>query len=301
MGWMEMVFRLNVVVTSLCIVIGLSASVTNASGDKSRSLNLIPLRSLDVMSTGSIAILPADNTYIHPGETTSCTVNKSAEHHLVHCRGKKQGTQITLTESADATTWIRTPSTICCISSDNEAPDILCTPPSSPSFLDALFPELSGLEQDAPLLSELSDLLQDDVFQSAPCASAEGCAFDTPSESDQRLTNISGMNMLKVHTEDKLFVCDQDGCNKSFTSSSNFARHKRTHTGNRPYVCNQSGCNRSFTQPAHLTAHKRIHTGITAHKRSHTGEGPLSVIRTGATSRSLRPFVCDQDGCGPCL
>ncbi|WP_230459944.1 hypothetical protein, partial [Sansalvadorimonas verongulae] len=91
-----MAFRLNMVVTSLCIVFGLSALAIYASGDKNRPLYLAPLRTLDVASTGSIAIHPADSTHIHPGETTSCTVNRSAGHHFVHCRGKKQNTQLTL-------------------------------------------------------------------------------------------------------------------------------------------------------------------------------------------------------------
>ncbi|WP_230459819.1 hypothetical protein, partial [Sansalvadorimonas verongulae] len=98
---------------------------------------------------------------------------RSAEHHFVHCRGKKR-TQLTLTKSTtvqqlavetDATTWVRNPSTICRIASNNEASDILSISPSSPPLLSTLFPELSNLEQDDVLLSELSDLLQDDVFQ----------------------------------------------------------------------------------------------------------------------------------------
>ncbi|WP_230460065.1 hypothetical protein, partial [Sansalvadorimonas verongulae] len=94
-----MIFRLSFVVTSICIMIGLSASATYASEEKNRPIDLAPLRSLDVISTGSIAIHPADNTCIHPGETTSCSVNRFAEFNLVHCRGKQQRTQLTLTES----------------------------------------------------------------------------------------------------------------------------------------------------------------------------------------------------------
>ncbi|WP_230459836.1 hypothetical protein, partial [Sansalvadorimonas verongulae] len=66
-----MIFRLNVVATSLCIVIGLSAVATYAAEDKNRFRHLTPLWPLDEISTGSIAIHPADNTHIHPGETTS--------------------------------------------------------------------------------------------------------------------------------------------------------------------------------------------------------------------------------------
>ncbi|MTI11633.1 C2H2-type zinc finger protein, partial [Sansalvadorimonas verongulae] len=133
------------------------------------------------------------------------------------------------------------------------------------------------MKQDDALLSELSDLLQDDVFQSALCASAGKCAFDTGStltevsqsqpDSDQRPMIISGMH---TPTRDRPYICDQDGCNKSFTRSSHLTRHKRTHTKKRPFACDQ--CNKSFSQSGVLTAHKRIHTGE-------------------------KPFVCDQGGC----
>ncbi|WP_230459872.1 hypothetical protein, partial [Sansalvadorimonas verongulae] len=66
-----MAFRLNFVVTTLCIVIGLSSSATYASAGKSRSLNIIRLQPLDVISTGSIAIYPAETIHIHPHKTTS--------------------------------------------------------------------------------------------------------------------------------------------------------------------------------------------------------------------------------------
>ncbi|WP_230460013.1 hypothetical protein, partial [Sansalvadorimonas verongulae] len=170
-----MVSRLNFVVISLCIVVGLSASATYTSEDKSKPLHPIPLPPLDVISTGNIAI--------HPDETTSFTVNGSARQCTVHCRGNQQKTQLTLTGSTaeqqlavetDATTWVRNPSTLCRISSNNEAPDILCT--SSSSLLDTLFPELSGLKQNDTLLSEFSYLLQDGVFQSVICTSAGECA-----------------------------------------------------------------------------------------------------------------------------
>ncbi|WP_230459779.1 hypothetical protein, partial [Sansalvadorimonas verongulae] len=74
----------------------------------------------------------------------------------------------------DATTWVKTPSNLCRISSNSEAPDILYAPPSPPP-LDSLFPELAGLVQD---------------------------------DSDQLPTNISGMRTLRARTGGRPFVCD---------------------------------------------------------------------------------------------
>ncbi|MTI11775.1 C2H2-type zinc finger protein, partial [Sansalvadorimonas verongulae] len=319
MGRVGMGFRLKFVVTSLCIVIGLSASAIYASGGKSKPLHLAPLRPLDVLSTGSIAIHPAGSTHIYPGATTSCTVNRSAGHHLVHCRGKKQNTQVTLTGSTDVqhlavetgtTTWVRTSTTICRISNNKAAPGILCTP-SSLSSLDTLFPELSGLKQNDTLLSELSGLLQDDVFQSVLCASTGECAFDTDGtlsevsptqpDSDQRPTDISGGHMVRSGVKKyPVGVCEKSGGNQSFSQPSRLTACKRTHTGEKPFICSQDGCHKAFTRSSDLTRHKRIHTGdrphvcdqchkafttscnLTDHKRIHTG---------------VRPFVCDWDGC----
>ncbi|WP_230459790.1 hypothetical protein, partial [Sansalvadorimonas verongulae] len=61
------------------------------------------------------------------------------------------------------------------------------------------------MKYDDVLLSELSDFLQDDVFQSALCASAQECALadgtlteESQPDSDQRPKNISGMHTLRA-------------------------------------------------------------------------------------------------------
>ncbi|WP_230459937.1 hypothetical protein, partial [Sansalvadorimonas verongulae] len=98
-------FRLNFIVTSLCIVISLSSSDTFAVKVKSKPIRSIQLRPLDVISTGDIAIQNADSTHIHPHKTTSCAIDRTTEHHLVLCRGKKQKNGLTLTTPTPANIW----------------------------------------------------------------------------------------------------------------------------------------------------------------------------------------------------
>ncbi|WP_230460195.1 C2H2-type zinc finger protein, partial [Sansalvadorimonas verongulae] len=117
---------------------------------------------------------------------------------------------------------------------------------------------MSNLEQDETLLSELSDLLQDDAFQSVLCDSAGEFTPDTDStlnevsqiqpDNDQLPRNISGM------------ACDQDRGHETFTTSGHMTRHKRTHTRDRLFVCDFDGCNKAYIASGELTKHKRTHT-----------------------------------------
>ncbi|WP_230459830.1 hypothetical protein, partial [Sansalvadorimonas verongulae] len=102
-----------------------------------------PIRSiqsqpLDVISTGKIAIQTKDSTHVHPHTTASCVIERTTEHYLVHCRGGKQKTGLTLTAAipvqylaveTGATTWIRDKASMCHVSSAEEtSPHIHCSP-----------------------------------------------------------------------------------------------------------------------------------------------------------------------------
>ncbi|WP_230459770.1 hypothetical protein, partial [Sansalvadorimonas verongulae] len=67
-----MVFRLNLVVTSLFIAIGLSSYGAFAVKVKSQPIRSIQSQPLDVISTGDITLQTTDSTDIHPHKTTSC-------------------------------------------------------------------------------------------------------------------------------------------------------------------------------------------------------------------------------------
>ncbi|KAH3676254.1 hypothetical protein WICMUC_002131 [Wickerhamomyces mucosus] len=71
-----------------------------------------------------------------------------------------------------------------------------------------------------------------------------------PGEIDQYVTGP---------TEDKLFICNYDGCGKTFTRRYNVRSHVQTHLSDRPFVCDHEDCNKAFVRQHDLTRHKKIH------------------------------------------
>lgn len=107
---------------------------------------------------------------------------------------------------------------------------------------------------------------------------------------------------IQNRTKERLFHCEHQSCEKSFTTKSHLTQHTRIHTGERPYLCEFPGCTKRFNQPGNLMKHTRSHSGdkpfqcfhegcgkrfnqksnLSSHKRLHTGE---------------TPYVCNQAGC----
>lgn len=56
---------------------------------------------------------------------------------------------------------------------------------------------------------------------------------------------------------EKPFVCDWQGCNRSFARSDERSRHHRTHTGEKRFECGI--CLRKFMRSDHLAKHLRRH------------------------------------------
>ncbi|OLN84906.1 Asparagine-rich zinc finger protein AZF1 [Colletotrichum chlorophyti] len=98
----------------------------------------------------------------------------------------------------------------------------------------------------------------------------------------------------------KRYICDVDGCGKSFYQSTHLDTHKRAHTGEKPYVCNWPRCDRTFSQPGNLKTHMRRHTGEKPFRCEQCSKvfaqrGNLQTHM--ATHTNAKPFVCKLDDC----
>ena len=79
----------------------------------------------------------------------------------------------------------------------------------------------------------------------------------------------------QVHTENRPFKCDFEGCNAAFTTNTQLITHQRMHTGERPYKC--SSCEATFKRSDHLKKHNMIHTGERPHVCPHCGDGFIQI------------------------
>ncbi|KAM4537094.1 uncharacterized protein PAE49_021485 [Odontesthes bonariensis] len=114
--------------------------------------------------------------------------------------------------------------------------DLLCTPPSLPSTLDAHL---------------LSSLLQG-AFPMVNIGSVHAAGAPKQSRAGRRAPAKGGQKV-------KPFPCSVQGCERRFSRSDELNRHVRIHTGQKPFQC--TICARSFSRSDHLTTHTRTHTG----------------------------------------
>jgi len=126
----------------------------------------------------------------------------------------------------------------------------------------------------------------------------EGCGRSFP------YTSRLIYHLQTFHAEHKAFVCPHEGCRYASARSSDLTRHWRTHSGKRPFVCRFGGCGRSFRSSGNLAIHRRLHTKKAPFVCCHEGCG-RSFIQSGGLKSHWRtahakekPFACSYEGCG---
>ncbi|KAH8803115.1 hypothetical protein F5884DRAFT_739212 [Xylogone sp. PMI_703] len=70
----------------------------------------------------------------------------------------------------------------------------------------------------------------------------------------------------KFPSEMKTIKCTWEGCTKMFNRPARLASHLRSHTNQRPYVCEEPGCNKSYLEEKHLKQHVK---GSHTHERAY--------------------------------
>ncbi|KHJ75147.1 zinc finger, C2H2 type [Oesophagostomum dentatum] len=86
-----------------------------------------------------------------------------------------------------------------------------------------------------------------------------------------------------VHAERK-FTCNQ--CGKSFAERTKLNRHMLIHTGERAFKCNYEGCDKAFSLEANLKSHIKTHTGTSVLRNF-----PLFLSHVFSEKSHLRIFL----------
>lgn len=81
------------------------------------------------------------------------------------------------------------------------------------------------------------------------------------------------VNHVRVHTNEKPFVCKAENCGRLFARSENLRIHMRVHSGEKPFKCPHPGCGKSFANSSDRKKHTFVHS-------------------------QERPYACKEKGCG---
>lgn len=69
----------------------------------------------------------------------------------------------------------------------------------------------------------------------------------------KRFATASKLKYHMVYHETPSFVCEVDGCKKSFFKSISYEIHKKVHSNQRDYACNE--CDKRYFTASHLKKH----------------------------------------------
>ncbi|XP_075212156.1 transcription factor IIIA-like isoform X2 [Lycorma delicatula] len=94
--------------------------------------------------------------------------------------------------------------------------------------------------------------------------------------------NCGGSSVISLDKTIKIHACDYPDCNAKFDRPWKLSAHRCVHTGERPYKCNKNGCNKSYTNLTHLKRHEH-----TSHidKHGDSGRTPSAFFSPGCNRK----------------
>ena len=96
---------------------------------------------------------------------------------------------------------------------------------------------------------------------------------------------------IRIHTGEKPFVCNFEGCDNAFKAHGHLKDHMKRHYNIRPYEC--SVCNAKFARTSTLKIHYHTHTGEKPHKCPIKG-CTKKFSEKGNMKTHLRTHLCDD-------
>ncbi|CAH1183440.1 unnamed protein product [Phaedon cochleariae] len=107
---------------------------------------------------------------------------------------------------------------------------------------------------------------------------------------------------MKTHKGEYRFKCSDPSCGKAFLTSYSLKIHIRVHTKVKPFECSEGGCDKAFNTLYRLRAHERLHNGKTFNCES---DGCTKYFTTLSdlkkhirTHTREKPYKCIETSCG---
>ncbi|CAG5128910.1 unnamed protein product [Candidula unifasciata] len=101
---------------------------------------------------------------------------------------------------------------------------------------------------------------------SSPCSLDSSGSYSSSSSSSPSSASSPSISGQGSKTEEKIYPCTYNDCNKVYSKSSHLKSHLRRHTGEKPFHCSWPDCGWKFSRSDELARHKRSHSGVKPYK-----------------------------------